>query len=200
MLDALTGTAKRAIALMFFTGLRPGEARAAKWTDLDRDGKVLRVHSSMWRTTTTSTKTAASEGVVPICSALREILEESKRESEYILTSPAGKPADLRNLAYRVIVPRLLRCAKCDKEKKGHDEQADHVFQQLPAWRGWYALRRGCATLVTTLDSAIAAKGMLRHTDLSTTSKHYIKDVPAETLRAAERMDALFQRSNSAPN
>ena len=89
MLDALTGTAKRAIALMFFTGLRPGEARAAKWTDLDRDVKVLRVHSSMWRTTTTSTKTLASEGVVPICSALREILEESKRESEYILTSPA---------------------------------------------------------------------------------------------------------------
>jgi integrase len=200
MLDVLTGTAKRAIALMFFTGLRPGEARAAKWTDLDREVKVLRVHSSMWRTTTTSTKTLASEGVVPICSALREILEESKRESEYILTSPAGKPADLRNLAYRVIVPRLLRCAECDKEKKGHDEQADHAFQQLPAWRGWYALRRGCATLVTTLDSAIAAKGMLRHTDLSTTSKHYIKDVPAETLRAAERMDALFQRSTSAPN
>jgi integrase len=77
---------------MFFTGLRPGEARAAKWSDLDRDGKVLRVHSSMWCTTTTSTKTAASEGVVPICSALPEILEKAKRQSEYILTSPAGPP------------------------------------------------------------------------------------------------------------
>jgi integrase len=92
MVDALTGTAKIAIALMFFTGLRPAEARAAKWSDLDRDGKALRVHSSMWRTTTNSTKTLESEGVVPICSALREILEESKRQSEYILTSPAGPP------------------------------------------------------------------------------------------------------------
>jgi integrase len=132
MLDALTGTAKRAIALMFFTGLRPGEARAAKWTDLDRDVKVLRVHSSMWRTTTTSTKTLASEGVVPVCSALREILEESKRQSDYILTSPAGRPADLRNLAYRVIVPRLRDMRNATKRKKATTSKPTTFFNSCP--------------------------------------------------------------------
>jgi integrase len=198
MLDALVGVAKTAVALGYFGGLRPGEMRGLRWSDFD--GKLLHICRSMWRLHLNEPKTEASVASVPVCQTLREILEKAKRESEYILASPTGRPVDLRNLAYRVIVPRLLRCAKCDKNKKGHDEQADHAFQQLPAWRGWYALRRGCATLVTTLDSAIAAKGMLRHTDISTTSKHYIKDVPAETLRAAERMDALFQRSNSAPN
>lgn len=200
MLDALTGVAKTAIALMFFAGLRPGESRAMRWSDYD--GKILRVRQSMWRLHVSEPKTNASIASVPVCQTLREVLEESPRQSEFVLCSPNGKrPVDLHNLASRVIVPRLLRCAKCDKAKKGHDEKADHAFEQLPVWRGYYSLRRGCATLVTSLDSALAAKGLLRHTDLATTSKHYIKDIPIETLRAAEKMDALFQKSSSsAPN
>ena len=35
MLDALDGVARLAVGFMYFTGLRPGEARAARWEDYD---------------------------------------------------------------------------------------------------------------------------------------------------------------------
>ena len=35
MLDVLQGTALTAVALIYFCGLRPGEARAARWEDYD---------------------------------------------------------------------------------------------------------------------------------------------------------------------
>ena len=46
--------AQAAIALQFFAGLRPGEARGARWEDYD--GKRLTVRQSVWRTHTTTAR------------------------------------------------------------------------------------------------------------------------------------------------
>ena len=198
MLNSLQGTAKTAVALIYFCGLRPGEARAARWEDYD--GKTLRIRASMWRKHTTLPKTTDSVAPVPVAETLADILRESRRESGYILASPLGKPVDLHNLASRVVIPRLARCAECgeDKEKHGTD---GHEFQPLPTWHGWYGLRRGLATLATSLDSQLAAKSLLRHSNVQTIQQFYIKSVPADVLRAVEKMDALFQKSaNVVPN
>jgi hypothetical protein len=72
---------------------------------------------------------------------------------------------------------------------------AGHEFQPLPQWRGFYALRRGIATLTTLVDGQMAAKSLLRHANISTTQQFYIKSVPSEALRAVEKIDALFQRN-----
>jgi integrase len=198
MLDALEATARTAVALIYFCGLRPGEARAARWEDYD--GKTLRIRGSMWRKHLTEPKTAESVAPVPVAETLRDILEGARRDSGYILASPLGQPADLHNLAARVVIPALARCAECRKEKKGHGANG-HGFKPLPAWHGWYALRRGLATLATSLDSQLAAKSLLRHSNVQTTQQFYIKSVPADAVRAVEKMDALFQKSgNSAPN
>ena len=107
---------------------------------------------------------------------------------------------DLHNLAARVVIPALARCAECGKVEKGHETNG-HEFKKLPEWHGWYALRRGLATLATSLDSQLAAKSLLRHSNVHTTQQFYIKSVPADALRAVEKMDALFQKSaNTAPN
>jgi integrase len=87
---------------------------------------------------------------------------------------------NLNNIASRVVIPALKKAGI--------------------AWHGWYALRRGIATLATQVDSPLAAKGLLRHKNLSTTQTHYIKDVPEETLRAAEKIDALFNVTANRPN
>ena len=84
---------------------------------------------------------------------------------------------NLNNLVKRVVLP-ALRKAKIE-------------------WHGWYALRRGLATLATRVDSALAAKGLLRHSNIATTQQHYIKDVPEEALRAAEKIDALFNAAGT---
>jgi integrase len=199
MLDVLQGIARTAVGLIYFCALRPGEARAAKWEDYD--GKTLRVRASMWRTHTTLPKTAESVAPVPIAETLADILRESRRDSGYILASPLGKPVDLHNLASRVVIPALARCAECRKEEKEHGTNG-HEFKKLPAWHGWYALRRGLATLAASLDSPLASKSLLRHSNVATTNAFYIKSVSADAIRAVEKMDALFQKSgaNSVPN
>lgn len=201
MFNVLDGVPRLAVALMYFTGLRPGEARAARWEDYDAKRKALRVSASMWRLHVTSPKTPESVAPVPVGETLAEMLGEVRKESGFILCSPTGKAVDLHNLAFREVKPALAKCANCRQPKAEHGS-ADHEFQPLPKWRGWYALRRGCATLATSVDSQMAAKSLLRHSNIATTQAHYIKSVPSEAVRAVEKMDALFQKSNvsATPN
>ena len=203
MLANLTGIARAAVALTFFCALRPGEARAAQWADYDEDRHVLRISRSMWRTHLGTPKTEESAGVVPVASKLAEILAELPRNrSQFILAAPSGKPVDFHNLSARVVGPALERCAICHERKLDHGE-ATHPFKldaSLPKWRGWYPLRRGLATTATQLDTPLAAKGLLRHADLATTTKHYVKDVPAEAKRAMDKIDALFDNASGQVN
>jgi hypothetical protein len=115
-----------------------------------------------------------------------------------------GKPLNLDNLARRVIVPALSRCAVCRKLKDKHKPEG-HVFQRdqsLPQWHGWHALRRGLATNLHTLkvdDKTIQA--ILRHSNVSLTQNIYIKSVTELQVDAmdslsARRIQPLFCRAN----
>jgi integrase len=167
--------ARAAVALMFFAGLRPGEARGANWEDFD--GRKLTVRHSVWHTYRTSPKTASSAKPVPIIEPLTRILAELRAADGNpclgpILRGPLGKPLDLHNLGNRIVIP-ILRKAEI-------------------AWHGWYSLRRGVATAVTALSTdSLAAKGLLRHSSVTTTERHYIKDVPQSTLQAMKRLESL---------
>jgi integrase len=155
--------------------LRPGEARGACWEDYD--GKKLTVRQSVWHTHTTTPKTNGSAKPVPIIEPLTSILAELHAADKSpcsgpILRGPSGKPLDLNNLGNRVVIP-ILRKAGI-------------------AWHGWYALRRGVATAVTALSTdSLAAKGLQRHSSVSTTEGHCIKDVPESTLQAMKRLETL---------
>jgi integrase len=188
--------ARAAVALMFFAGLRPGEARGLCWEDFD--GKRLIIRQSVWHTHTTTPKTAGSAKPVPVIEPLGSILVELREShgnptSGPILRGPSGKPLDLHNLANRVVIPTLKRCAVCQKTESEHGK-ADHQFQldeAIPKWHGWYALRRGVGTAVADLSNSLAAKGLLRHSSVSTTERHYIKDVPESTLQAMKLLETL---------
>ena len=186
-----------AVALMFFAGLRPGEARGVCWEDYD--GKQLVVRRSIWHTHTTAPKTAGSAKPVPIIEPLATMLSalrlaDGNPSIGPILRGPSGKALDLHNLAYRVVIPSLRRCVICQTSKSKH-KSAEHDFQQdatTPRWHGWYSLRRGVSTTVTALSKdSHAAKGLLRHSNVSTTERHYIKDVPENTLKAMKQLEAL---------
>jgi integrase len=167
--------ARAAVALMCFAGLRPGEARGACWDDFD--GRKLTVRQSVWHTHTTTPKTNGSAKPVPIIEPLTSVLAELQAadrnpSSGPILRAPSGKPLDLHNLGNRVVIPILRKVGI--------------------AWQGWYALRRGVATAVTALSTdSLAAKGLQRHSSVSTTEGHCIKDVPESTLQAMKRLETL---------
>ena len=170
---------------MFFGGLRPGEARGARWEDYQ--GKRLFVQQSVWHTFTTSPKTEDAASPVPVIETLADILGKLREVdgnplSGPILRGPSGKPLNLDNLSKRVVSP-LLKAAGLQ-------------------WHGWYSLRRGVSTTLAGLTrDAVASKGLLRHANLATTTRHYVKDVPENTLSAMNQLEALFTDKHSGrPN
>lgn len=177
-----------AVALMFFAGLRPGEARGVEWQDYD--GSRLFVRRSIWRVWTTSPKTESSVKPVPVIEPLTSILTDLRQadgnpSSGPILRGPSGKPLDLDNLAERVVRPVLRNAG-------------------IP-WYTWYSFRRGVSTTVRALSKdSLASKGLLRHSSVSTTERHYIKDVPENTLAAMKQLESLCNiratEGNAKPN
>ena len=168
---------RAAVALQFFAGLRPGEARGARWENFD--GKRLMVRESIWRSHTTTPKTEESAKAVPIIEPLTGILAELREAdgnpaSGLILCGPRKAPMSLDNVSRRILQP-LLRAAKIE-------------------WHGWYSLRRGVATTIASLSKdPLASKGLLRHSSLATTQEHYIKDVPENTVSAMKQLEKLFK-------
>ena len=98
--------AQAAVALQFFAGLRPGEARGARWEDYD--GKRLSVRQSVWHTQFTTPKTEESAKFVPVIQSLASILAdlreaEGNPEQGPFCAVRSKKPLNLDNLAKRVL-------------------------------------------------------------------------------------------------
>jgi integrase len=140
-----------------FAGLRQGEIRGL-WGD-DDEGDVLKIRRSVWRSIVKDTKTEEDEedpGAVPIIRPLRVLLDKVKPANGWLIPNTIGGAVDLQNLAQRVIKPRF---------------QAKDLV-----WKGWHAYRRGLATNLHALgvdDKTFQA--ILRHEDVSTTQRSYIK-------------------------
>src|SRR6266480_5088051 len=185
--------AQTAVALMFFAGLRPGEARGARWEDYD--GKTLSVKQSVWRKHTTDPKTASAKKPVPVIEPLRELLAEL-REAEGnpakgpilrgVKLSKDGKPKPLNLNALAC----AIRAALLNRENYRNGQAKD--WKPLE-WHGYYSLRRGIATQLNTIThDPMAAKGLLRHSSVNTTLIHYIKEVPEVTANGMAQVEPLF--------
>src|SRR5258707_5229802 len=70
-------TARQAVALMFFAGLRPGEARGICWEHYD--GKRLFVTQSVWHKFTTDPKTL--DAASPLAGNLSDLIERDGNPS-----------------------------------------------------------------------------------------------------------------------
>ena len=154
---------------------------------------------SIWRKHTTPPKTEESVAPVDVPGVLAEMLAELPHSSEYILATPTGRPIDLHNLAARAIVPQLTRCI-CGVMESEH-QKSDHEFSRdtsLPMWRGFYSARRGIATAFADVDNALAAKSHLRHSNVSTTTAHYVKSVDVAAVRAVDKINELFDNANGS--
>jgi integrase len=166
---------KAVIGVAAFAGLREGEIRGQWWED--DGGKVLNIRRSVWRSHLKyETKTHEDEedpGVVPIIEPLRLVLNAIKpaNASGWMFPNTIGGALDLDNLADRVIKP---------------------IFKANGLeWKGWQAYRRGLATNLKRLgvpDTVIQA--ILRHEDVSTTQRFYIKTVRADVTTAMKQLEA----------
>jgi integrase len=85
-------TSHASILLGGDAGLRAGEMRALRWTDVDLDAGRLRVECSEWRGQITTTK-GGRVRYVPMTNRLREALQRHRHlRSPLVLTRPDAKP------------------------------------------------------------------------------------------------------------
>ena len=116
---------------------------------------------------------APAPGVVPIIEPLRFVLDAIRPEdvSRWMFPNKIGGALDLHNLADRVIKPRF----KANGLK----------------WKGWHAYRRGLATNLHGLGLPdIVIQATLRHEDIRTTQRSYIKTVPEVVTAAMKRLES----------
>ncbi|HEV2523318.1 MAG TPA: tyrosine-type recombinase/integrase [Candidatus Acidoferrales bacterium] len=187
MLDKLSDepVASAVVATAAFTGLRRSELRGLRWEDL-RDNQLF-VTRTVWNTNERNkTKTASSKAPVPVLPVLASLLETHRNgfpNDGYIFAGPkTGKPLNLANLARRVIVPKL--------QKSG-----------VQCWSGWHGFRRGLATNLYELGvNETTIQAIMRHEDVETTRKHYIKKnvVPEESRNAMRRLEVVFTKMQKA--
>jgi len=119
--------ARAAVAVMAFTGVRPGKARGLRWEEWDRNAQHIHVRRSIWHREEGEPKTESSVRFVTVTDELRGILLDLWNTQNcpmggYIFAGRKGRPIILDNMAKRVIRPAL--------------EEAEIQTH------GWYALRR----------------------------------------------------------
>ncbi|MFC5468450.1 tyrosine-type recombinase/integrase [Cohnella suwonensis] len=105
--------------LLFYTGLRVGEAMALTWDDIDLEASQLFVNKTMDITTRsiTSPKTAGSVGYVPFPPLIKEMLQKIKKESAekhygfnnsyYVFGGPAPYHYSHYRQKYKAVFPEL---------------------------------------------------------------------------------------------
>ena len=109
--------------LLVNTGLRRGEVFALQWSDIDFDGKLLRVRGTLARVAgglvVTETKTPRSRRVIPLSPAAERLLRDVRanqrverlragsmwQPTPYVFTTELGEPCDPRN-ALRALRPQ----------------------------------------------------------------------------------------------
>jgi integrase len=173
--------ASAVIATAAFTGLRRSELRGLRWVDF-RDGQLF-ITRTVWNTTERDkTKTVDAKAPVPVLKFLAKLLEAHRNglpSDGYIFAGPkAGRPLNLANLARRVIVPKLTEA-------------------KVQCWSGWHGFRRGLATNLYELGvDERTIQAILRHADVKTTRRHYIKKnvVTKESKRAMNRLAQVFKK------
>jgi len=179
--------ARAAVALIAYTGIRPGEVRGLQWQDWDRAAEQIHVQRSVWHTHETAPKTQQSVRFVTVSPELRSILldlwtSQGSPISGYLLARANGrkknarcKRVNLDNESKRVIQPALTRCGVCHESESAKHEGHEFVRDEtLPQWHGWYSLRRFHGTMVRgEASSETTSKALGNSKEVA--DKHYIK-------------------------
>ena len=157
------------IGVAAYAGLRQGEIRGL-WVDDDL-GDVLQIRRTVWgKSLKESTKTgedADAPGLVPIIEPLRVLLDAVRPEYGFMFVGYRGAALDLENLADRVMKPVL----------------GAHGLK----WTGWHGYRRGLATNLKQMGvDDLVIQAILRHQDVRTTQRFYIKTVPEQVTAAMQ--------------
>ena len=106
----------------------------------------------------------------------------------------------MHNLFSRQIDPVLNACEHCGKARAKH-QLADHEYRRrsdLVQWRGWHAFRRGLASNLNELGvHDLTIQRILRHSNVATTRKSYIKIREDSVTAGMATLEAELRRTET---
>lgn len=176
IIDAIENPTHRAlVTVAAFTGLSLSELRGLKWEDVDFKTKTITVNRKFWRNHEGETKTQARQAPVPMISPVTialKALRKANPATAYVFEGPYQKPLDIATIGTKRIKP------------------ATKV-----TWYGWHAFRRGLATNLHELKVADKdIQQILRHSNVATTQKAYIKSRASAGIAAMKRLEAAVSQ------
>jgi integrase len=212
MLGAITHETTRVIvALAGYCGLSKSEISGLCWDNYDANKGEIAIVSSVVAGKRGNTKTKARAASVPLIPSVRDLLDLYRLrlanpetgelpKTGVMFATEVNTPLDLHNVFTRQIEPVLNACAECGEIRKEHGEETDHEYRRsdLPVWHGWHAFRRGLATNLNDLGVLdLTIQRILRHSDVTTTRKAYIKPLDHQVTAGMAQLEAEIRRAET---
>lgn len=186
------------LAVLYYLGLRRGEALGLKWGDIDFEENRVHVQRDIDYVGSTAQdgalKTAAADRFVPIPDELLPLLKKNRSFApEYLFHTKDGKPWS-QNSFKRIWLSLMQDCGfTTDREKKEKQHRANDPISNLKSVITPHYFRHNYVTLLyeAGIDPLIAMK-IVGHTDYQTTANIYTHLGNESLRRAAVDMRGVF--------
>lgn len=175
----------KAFLLGLFAGMRKGEIDLAEWRMVDWQNHVIRLEETEWLHLKTKDSTGEITIDPEVSAELREFMSAS--QSPFIITSDRPPRNDSPRLYYR----------------------CEWIFDRLNAWlrakgvtatKPLHELRKEIGALVATQHGIYAASRFLRHSDITTTARHYAQHKARISVGLGKLLDTQIKpATNPAP-
>lgn len=190
------------LAIMYYTGMRPGEARGLQWGDIDWEHNMIHVQRDMDNITGKlgTLKTAAADRYVPMVADLRSYLWP-KRDLPAAPVAPDTRGMHLSQAsAQRLWIRLMLSAGYADKLPEGSTKyQPGDIRGEYRATIPPYLMRHNYITMCweNGIDVQLVAK-IVGHTDISVTMRTYTHLDNMHIVYAKNQFENMFARSNPA--
>jgi len=193
LIDALDESDRALWACAFYGGLRRGELRALKWSDVDFGAGVIRVERG-WddEEGEQATKTEAGVRRVPLAGALRKLLVAyklaSRRHDDALVF---GRTAELPFIPSTVRA-RALAAWKAENERRVKDAQDPEQVELLRPITLHEARHSAASYLIEAGLNDLELTSMIGHSDPRTTKLIYGHLFPDSSEKVAAKLDAYL--------
>lgn len=197
------------LALMYYLGVRPGEARGLQWGDIDWDAGTVSVCRDIDykdNARAGELKTARSRRVVPLPAALRAILQPLRGlPGCYIACGESPEKPLAKTSGERLWVEMMRDCGLA--RPLTDDERAACRYRPCDIRSEWtplitpHALRHNYATLCWEhgIDVYKTMK-LMGHASIKTTMDIYTHLSAAQLAQVTEEVDDMFSLSKKQPS
>ncbi len=188
------------LAVLYYLGLRRGEALGLKWGDFDFDEDQVHIQRDLDYACSVaqdgSLKTDAADRYVPIPPELKEKLLPNKGGAdEYVFHTEKGKP--LPHATFKRMWHRLMLAAGCVewREVKEDTSRPDDILKQIRPTLTPHYFRHNYVTMLyeSGIDPLIAMK-IVGHTDYQTTANIYTHIKEEMLKKATVDLESVFKK------